>query len=1224
MTFDPTSIPKFRVNTDKIRKESKEDCEQNDMRDIANIINKLPKEEIDKMINRSCGKFHGKEIKKTSKKYPGHGPILVGEYMTGTINHTRLHEFYITTHIQPILNTILEDKRQYNNKQEQINRLINDINRAEDSRDDDILERLLEQKDRLEVELDNLSQVLINASNQFQSGWEDKDRMVAAYVFLSCHFIKNEIDEDYPTIDKHIWKFTSELLNTRNYRTPFNKSSTKNQYDAEFTVKWIAGFLGTDAVTRASAAHDYNSDPYYIEELGSVLNNIVNESDLSLESSITSFLDISSAPELNIEVTRISNFGAKGKTYINDNREGIFDPDDNCIIKCNEYVRNNESDHHKMLVNEKDRFEKENIIAIIVTPDYRFVRYEYIIERKKNRKYNYVVYINERNGYYNHMKLITNIRLILKSEEISLIKDYIRKCNHNKEDYTETTYKQCFYCNYKHHCYKCLYEHELTHKDEIDYDNDLTERDNEILSYSIGVLSDYNSYISNRSKWFNDKLPFCRTCRQQHKKSLPCTFKPLPYEYKDVDCWCYDIESFRTEDGVQIPVLLGLGKLNDDRVLIFYGENCIEEFIGFLNQSPGKIEDEWHEFAKKPYGYYYNGINTEEHPKTKIKYVYAHNGAAYDNFLTFMKCMDTKFNIRITKPILDGLKVISIQIGKIILRDSMLHMPGSIKDWAKELNLYIMKGEIDHSKNIFGKTEIIDDELSKYLANDVLILKNMLEFYKNTFKEIYNFNPLRFITLSTAVKELYLVRYYKSSFNMQYTDSTPAVQNMLSKVFRGGYTGVIKRRSNLLYEDGKNYKIGNGTSFLRDSVPNVIVSYDSSKPNHNKWSVIGTADNIINHENVLLIADVKSHYPNILRGKVAIGHKIIDNEIVRYKYIAKDQVNNLINSNEEFICRANISFANCRHSLISPITGYKDEVPIETLEDGWYDVLSYELRDAIKIGAVCLEMETIYILEVGTPFAEFMNEGLRHKEKHNDNKALRKFFKNIINIPWGKFGQRTEDSSILILKYAEDYDVFFNKIIEEGFTGYNNEITQIAYVKLSNKRTKKQFCTSTCLPLAVSTTAIGRSMLFNAMEPMQEYIMMFDTDSIAACIPRDRLDSFNIKMKASIGEFQNEYPNGIIDIVAIAPKAYCVVYINDKNEVDFKSTCKVFGKNLQYDDYVNISNGNVIVKDKLMLQRIENTLIMRVVGYVIGISSSRRVIVDDKTYPYGHIELELE
>lgn len=168
---------------------------------------------------------------------------------------------------------------------------------------------------------------------------------------------------------------------------------------------------------------------------------------------------------------------------------------------------------------------------------------------------------------------------------------------------------------------------------------------------------------------------------------------------------------------------------------IYFGDTCIDQFLQFM------IEHN-------------KGFNI----------CVAHNGSGYDTQLISEYAAHFKQKI---SSINSGLKFTELRVGKVIFRDSMLHLQGSLASLAKNYNLPMLKGYFPHlfnvrenyeyngvlpAKSFFDLTfsvknrqdlQVFDDwyaereqtpwcfkqELIKYCENDVEILAKIMKLF---------------------------------------------------------------------------------------------------------------------------------------------------------------------------------------------------------------------------------------------------------------------------------------------------------------------------------------------------------------------------------------------------------------------------------------------------------------------------------------------------------------
>jgi hypothetical protein len=189
----------------------------------------------------------------------------------------------------------------------------------------------------------------------------------------------------------------------------------------------------------------------------------------------------------------------------------------------------------------------------------------------------------------------------------------------------------------------------------------------------------------------------------------------------------------------------------------WFGDDCLDQFLGFLSG--------------------YNDGNCQ---------AWAHNGSGYDTRLIF-EAVTKKFHLDPSKisQIMSGSRFMQLKVDKIVFRDSLRHLPGSLKSLAKDFcKDMLMKGDfpfmfnrvenygyvgpipgleyfpvgnvrsdgdlkklLDYHKSWEGREDwCFMDELVKYCKNDVLILADMLKKYHQICFDFSEQSPLGFVT----------------------------------------------------------------------------------------------------------------------------------------------------------------------------------------------------------------------------------------------------------------------------------------------------------------------------------------------------------------------------------------------------------------------------------------------------------------------------------------------
>jgi len=195
----------------------------------------------------------------------------------------------------------------------------------------------------------------------------------------------------------------------------------------------------------------------------------------------------------------------------------------------------------------------------------------------------------------------------------------------------------------------------------------------------------------------------------------------------------------------------------------YFGENCLEDFITFMAN--------------------YNLGNS---------IILAHNGAGYDTRLIFENLTKRNGKFKLNA-IMNGTKINQLKMGKkLLLRDTKLHLTGSVKGLAKDFLTPTQKGDFPHLFNTVSnydysgkipdksyydlssfKTEkdveefdkwyseqekiydgektlwVFKEQLKDYCKNDVEVLADVVLKYHNIYMEKFKISPWKSMTSSS-------------------------------------------------------------------------------------------------------------------------------------------------------------------------------------------------------------------------------------------------------------------------------------------------------------------------------------------------------------------------------------------------------------------------------------------------------------------------------------------
>ncbi len=188
----------------------------------------------------------------------------------------------------------------------------------------------------------------------------------------------------------------------------------------------------------------------------------------------------------------------------------------------------------------------------------------------------------------------------------------------------------------------------------------------------------------------------------------------------------------------------------------FFGDDCLSDFIDFL--------------------FSYNDGNCQ---------AWAHNGSGYDTRLIFEAVVKKMVNPSLISQIMSGSRFMQLKVDKLVFRDSLRHLPGSLKklanDFCKDM---MMKGDfpfmfnrkenydyvgsipsldyypVSHVKSDSDLSKLLNyhaswngredwnfkEQLVAYCRNDVLILADILKKYHQICFDFSEQSPLGFIT----------------------------------------------------------------------------------------------------------------------------------------------------------------------------------------------------------------------------------------------------------------------------------------------------------------------------------------------------------------------------------------------------------------------------------------------------------------------------------------------
>lgn len=151
---------------------------------------------------------------------------------------------------------------------------------------------------------------------------------------------------------------------------------------------------------------------------------------------------------------------------------------------------------------------------------------------------------------------------------------------------------------------------------------------------------------------------------------------------------------------------------------------------------------------------------------------------------------------------------IYIKIGRHIIefRDSLKLLPFTVKKIGKDFQTKHQKLEMEYTGFRFAGCEITDDE-KKYIANDVLVVKEALEIM---FNEGHNKLTIGSCCLSefkkiVGDKRKYVLMYpdlFDDYFEGEYDYGSVSIGEYIRKSYKGGWCYLVPEKANKLYSKG--------------------------------------------------------------------------------------------------------------------------------------------------------------------------------------------------------------------------------------------------------------------------------------------------------------------------------------------------------------------------------------------------------------------------------------
>lgn len=643
--------------------------------------------------------------------------------------------------------------------------------------------------------------------------------------------------------------------------------------------------------------------------------------------------------------------------------------------------------------------------------------------------------------------------------------------------------------------------------------------------------------------------------------------------YKNV--WFADFECFQDKKGNHVPYLAVLKSISQKNSVIFWGKNCLKEFITYITTPT-------------------NGVKG---------YLYCHNGSGYDFNIILVGLLQYSEAFK-TKPInvlMRGTKILTCQIStkpNLILRDTYLLIPSSLAKICKDLKIKqeFAKTHFDHSKIFsFESAEKHKEEVVKYCIQDVVALNQIFVMFAEAMWNIAPVLMQTSMSLASHALEMWKILEKGPVLNSLALPDYPTYL-VLREMYHGGRVlATLPKYDSALYhyitEEDEN---GNLTFF--DENGNTLMDFDE---------IVSNSRAIFNREEkeFLKQVDVVSLYPHCMyEQKFPVGAFIPPVEFskedgitlardiqstIRASKWAEVEFNGIVEKvehthytilKEEMFRHCYKVTMNCPQDILVAFLMRKEQGnPIQNLHplvNHW--VTGVELFEAIKIGYDLKEVHCRFGWESRSPiFKNYIGTLFKIKEQYKNDKSNIMYLcsKLLMNALSGKFGQKIVSKvTKLFTDLPDDPDKTF-----EGLLNISNQLIEamdggeepmpVGYI-FTGEKAVTDLETSLPTHLSVFILAHSRRKMSKMLRYVNGYkdknrtLMYTDTDSMVVT------ESTFLKLVeggfvgSKLGQLEDEFPKQLIVAARfLAPKVYCLMMLakvpdSSKAAICYKIRCK--------------------------------------------------------------------
>lgn len=627
---------------------------------------------------------------------------------------------------------------------------------------------------------------------------------------------------------------------------------------------------------------------------------------------------------------------------------------------------------------------------------------------------------------------------------------------------------------------------------------------------------------------YTNKLSF-----EQKQKKQKKTFILKSQDVKVMDnvknILGFDTETYTDENNMcHVFNVTIYGKLNDkDVAKSFYGENCIGEFVKYIDKISTKVNYE------------------KSRPKNAVSdiYIYGFNNSRFDNLLIYMDLY--KLNPA-TKYVFAGNSIKCMQYNNIRFYDiSLQYKMGDLRTTAK-------KGfKIEEEKGVYpyrfpnkDNLDYIDvvPELCYWNSKedrDEYIRKEGCAFFMKDYTEKYCMLDSKLV-YKMAVKHIEMAQGTLNGRKYNCINC-PTSANLALKMFKQVFLKQDLKQSpdKIIENEHRAYKGGRTEVFKKE-----FKSIDNKK---------------------LLYLDINSAHPSGMLKNMP------------YEYLATLKHDNKLGKIDEIV-DYNLYFASSEYkgtkNIIPNLLIKQKATNLSALKTDYDWHWGIEIKEAIKIGfEIRIMEEHAYSFKpVFSEFAQyFYNERLKIKKT---NEVLSLFYKAILNSLYGKFGQRVFTKTALcddMKDVAEKLKSNFN--LMKGFEVIGDKI-MIEY----EEENDEYECIGKLMRFASYITATTRTKLSEIMREIGfDHIYYCDTDSIFT----DKHPPGEFMDNTILGKWKIE-TDSINRAIFLAPKVYTYT---DDNDTERKAK-GLKAEKITDEEYNELhENGTVIKKKDIMFMR---------------------------------------